>query len=112
VVNWCIPCVTRCIDASFMIESHRIRSRLLCTDDYMVTRRKMGIWVSIERDNKRKIVCAHYETMLASSKTELSLCFSLSTAESFRYVYGLVPVVDVVAKLVSCKTLLVILMPG
>ena len=37
---------------------------------------------------------------------------SFSIAESFHCVYGLVPVVDVVAKLVSCKTLLVILMPG
>jgi hypothetical protein len=70
----------------------------------------MGIWVSVERENKRKIVCAHYETVLASSKKTVVMLLSFSTADSFDY--GLVPVVDLVAKLVSCKTLLVILMPG
>jgi hypothetical protein len=58
---------------------------------------------------EKKIVCAHYETVPASSQTVI-MVHSLPTADSFHY--GLVPVVDVVAKLVSCKTLLVILMPG
>jgi hypothetical protein len=72
----------------------------------------MGIRVSIEYDNKRKNICAHYETVPASSKNPVITLAYISVVESSHCLYGLVPVLDVVAKLVSCKTLLVILMPG